>query len=180
MTTRIKAITHILQTRDDMEATVRQIASLVAESQAITAEHNSERTLLDAHHAERLRPLADSLKGKLALAQDWAERNPAAFGTGRSLSMAHGIVGWRRNNPSLQLLNKKQWTWDKVLEVLRSNPVWSGYVREKFEVNKEALLADRIVLSAQLATAGVKVVQEDDFFVDTKFAAADLRLKEAA
>ena len=188
MTKRLKATTIILQTRDEMEAVVGQIAALVAQSQALDSEYSTERTLLDARHAEKLRPIADSLKGKLALAQDWAERNPAAFGTARSLAMSYGTVGWRRANPSLQLVNKKQWSWEKVLEALRSGgrifegrgPLWSSYVREKFEVNKEALLSDRVELGAQLSNVGVKVVQEDDFFIDTKLTTTEPRLKEAA
>jgi phage host-nuclease inhibitor protein Gam len=175
---RIKAAAIVIQSRDEMEQLVGQIASLISQQQAITAQQNTEQTLLTSRYADLTKPIVDSLKGKIALAQDWAERNPGAFGDARSIAMAHGTVGWRKGNPTLRLLNKK-WNWEKVLEVLQAGG--NAYVRNKPEVNKELLLSDRATLGEEgLKQFGVKVSQDDDFFIDTKAATTETRITEAA
>jgi phage host-nuclease inhibitor protein Gam len=97
-------------------------------------------------------------------ARVWAEANPREFGEGRSIQTVHGALGWRLGGPSLRTLTG--WTWDRVKETLKAANA-AGYLRVKEEVNKQNLLADRDAIGAEkLREIGVRVVQEESFFVE--------------
>ena len=99
-------------------------------------------------------------------ARVWSEANPQEFGAVRSIETVHGTLGWRMGGPSLRTL--PGWTWDQVKENLKAVSAM-GYIRVKEEVNKQNLLADRETISAEkLRELGVRVVQEESFFVEPK------------
>lgn len=173
---RIKTPTTTIHTREEMESLVGEIAALKTREQKFTAEMNRRINEIRVDYDAALGGIAEDLKGKMAIARDWAEAHPAEFGSGKSIAMTHGAVGWRIGNPALKTLSG--WTWDRVLEKLRGGGIWIKYLRVKQEVNKEALLADRHELV--LSEAGVRVVQEEAFFVDPKIETTEARIQEAA
>ena len=94
--------------------------------------------------------------------------------------MTHGTVGFRTGNPRLKPITK--FTWAKVLETIqRSATFASSYVRTKAEVDREKLLADRDELGADgLRVLGLKVVQEESFFVEPHLTTVENREQREA
>ncbi|MCX7006423.1 MAG: host-nuclease inhibitor Gam family protein, partial [Kiritimatiellaeota bacterium] len=101
---------------------------------------------------------------KMLLAQNWAENNPAEFGTRKSIDFVNGQVGFRTGQPKLTRL--AGWTWDRILEAV--GRVLPDYVRIKKEVDRERIIADREILTPLLRDIGVEVEQDEAFFVDPK------------
>ena len=69
----------------------------------------------------------------------------------------------------MKLLSKK-WSWEKVLEALRSAH-GDRFVRTKQEPDKEKLRAE--LADAELAVVGLRLDQEDRFFVEPKTETGD-------
>ena len=166
-TARIKAAPSTIINRSEMETVVGQIAAMVSGKQKLEAELNAQITALRAQYDPALAEQQKTIDEKTALARDWAEANPGEFGALRSITFRHGTVGWRLGNPTLQLLHKKQWSWDKVLAAIQSLRK-TKYIRTLApEVNKQAILDDRDILKPEgLASLGVKVGQSDSFYIE--------------
>jgi hypothetical protein len=80
--------------------------------------------------------------------------------------MVHGLVGFRTGTPKLKLLSG--WTWEKVLEFISVNQLMD-LIRTKKEVDKELILANRDCIKPEtLKQIGIKVVQDEAFFVEPK------------
>jgi phage host-nuclease inhibitor protein Gam len=175
--TRLKA--QPITTREQMEALVREIATLQVRRQRYTAELNDRITQIRADYEGANAAIDSELKGKMALAQEWADSHPAEFGKTRSIAMTHGDVGWRLGNPALKTISR--WTWERVLDAISASSMFNGYVRVKREVNKQALLDNREMYSPeQLKTIGVQVVQEDTFYIEPRLDTVEPKLQEAA
>jgi phage host-nuclease inhibitor protein Gam len=161
------------RTREEMEALVGEITTLKIQERTLKARLDAELTAVRESYEGHISDITEALAPKLARAHAWAEAHPEAF-TGKSVEMLHGTIGWRLNTPSLKTL--AGWTWDRVLEKLSAIAALAGYVRTKREVNKQALLADRDQIGAdELRKIGVRVVQEEEFFVEPKITEADTR-----
>ena len=153
--------------REEMESLVGDIARLKTFQQQTTALMDQRITEIRAGYESQLTDAEETIGSAMEAARVWAEANPEAFGKLKSLELLHGVVGWRTATPSLKPISG--WTWDRVLEKLRSVTAYSGFVRVKTEVDKQAILAQREhLLDGDLRAMGVRVVQEDTFFVEPK------------
>ena len=166
MKTRIKLKAPTIKSREEIEALVGDLARLTNFQQQTTALMDLRLTEVRAEYETQL---ADAEQQKAALmeaARLWAEANPEEFGKTRSIEMLHGTMGWRLGNPALKLAGKT--TWAKVLEALKRLR-YRKFIRTKEEVDKAAILARRKVIKpVTLAALGVKVEQDDEFFVEPK------------
>jgi phage host-nuclease inhibitor protein Gam len=169
-----------IKTREEMERLVGEITELQVRRQKYTAEMNGRITQIRAEYEAANATIDQELEARLALARDWAEVNIADFGKAKSLVLTHGVVGWRTGQPTLKTL--KGFTWDKVLERLRTIVNFSAvYVRRKEEVNRAKLIEDREILGAEaLQMIGVQVVQEETFFVASDIEAPEPKAQEVA
>jgi phage host-nuclease inhibitor protein Gam len=82
------------------------------------------------------------------------------------METAHGVFGFRTGTPKLK--PRKGFTWGAILELLKEfNP---SYVRKTEEVAKDKLLADREGegVPELMQKAGIKVEQDETFFVEPK------------
>jgi phage host-nuclease inhibitor protein Gam len=97
----------------------------------------------------------------------WAESNPQEFGKGRrSIPLRCGTLGFRAGAPRLALLSRA-FSWDAVMERIREKG-WTGFIRTRTEPDKESLLAQRGCY--KLSEVGLKVVQDETFYVEPKLA----------
>lgn len=174
MTDRIKLKTSAPRTREEMERLVGDICALKIEERELKAQMDAEIKSIKDNYQAQLAGLTESLAQKMPRALAWAEANAEDFGKLRSVEMLHGTIGWRLNTPSLK--TRPGWTWDRVLEVVKNLPRLAGYIRTKEEINKQALLADREQLGTEGLTAiGLRVVQDEEFFVDPKLTETETR-----
>ena len=84
----------------------------------------------------------------------------------QSLALTHAVIGFRVSPHRVDRASRK-WTWGAIAHKLGELAWGRRYLRQPaLEVNKEALLADRAELSpVELRTAGLKIVQEERFYI---------------
>ena len=94
------------------------------------------------------------------------ENRNELFSKRKSLETTHGTLGFRTGTPKLKTL--KGFTWASVLNLLKE--FLPGYVRTIEEPAKDKLLADREdeEVAALFPKVGVKVTQDEAFFVELK------------
>lgn len=160
---RLKPNLPVPKTRDEVETLVGEITSLIITERQTKALLDKRTKELKDEYQDQLIDINERLTPRLLRVQAWAEANPAEFGKNRSVQMLHGTIGWRIGQPTLKTLSG--WTWDRVLEAIRTAcPQW---VRTKSEVDKQSILAEREnLLDGDLKLIGVKIVQEDSFYVE--------------
>ena len=82
----------------------------------------------------------------------------------KSVRLLTGVVGRRRGNKTLTLLNRA-WTWTASLVLLRQldrDDIWHDY--KPRELDREAVVQK--LTPEELAKAGLKVEQEERFFAE--------------
>ncbi len=155
----------------DMDALNNAMTSLAL----LQAQYDKQEAALNAK-IERLREdfnratseqclRMDALRTQI---QDFCALNKNLFETTRSKDFTSGTVGFRNNPPKVAFLNRKYNT-KTVLELIRR--LFSNYIRTKEEIDKETILVDysqKRIDDAQLAAMGLKVDQDETFYIDLK------------
>lgn len=176
---RIKLTAPVLRTRAEMESMMGEIRSLTIERNERQLEREARLKQVDDAHAEVLAGLEKALQEKTELVRTWAEGNESEFDGRKSLETAHGVIGWRTGQPTLKTL--AGWTWDRVLERIKSLKALGHYVRAKEEVNKQAILSDREGMGPDaLRAIGLKVIQEEPFYVEPRLEETENRRESEA
>ena len=166
-TTRLRYINPIIRSRPEAEALIREISLLILERNSEQIELDGHITTIRSKYEETLTDLSKRIDEKTEVARAWAEANPSEFHGAKSLDMTHAVIGWRTGQPTLKTI--AGWTWDRVLEKIKTVKGWATYIRTKEEVNKQLLIADRESLGADvLRDAGLKIVQDEAFFIEPK------------
>jgi phage host-nuclease inhibitor protein Gam len=160
---RIKLKIHLLLSADDAEFCLNELAGAICAQRALQAERDSRKLDIEAEYAAQLLECDLAIKEKTESLKAWAQVNPQLFGKRKSLEFPSGKLGFRTGMPKLSLLNRK-WTWAKVLDAVRTT--LPAFIREKPEVDKEAIIAQSQELAEFLPLVGVKVEQGETFFVE--------------
>jgi phage host-nuclease inhibitor protein Gam len=165
-TKRLKTNVDEIETREEMEKVIGGIADATITRDGLMAKMDAEITEIRSRYEVEITGLGICIDTLMDKAQRWAEANPDAFGDRKSIEMIHGTVGFRTGTPKLKLLSG--WTWNKVLEFLVINKL-TDFIRSKQDVDKELILSNRDCLKEQtLRQIGVRVVQDETFFVEPK------------
>lgn len=165
-TKRIKTEASTLLTREDVEACVEKIARATIARDGLMAQMDHDLIDVRARFEPQITAYGQAIDGLMTHVQAWAEDYPEEFGKVKSLELMHGTIGFRTGTPKLKLLSG--WTWARVLDLLKAEAM-SIFVRTKEEVDKEGIIAQRNELTPEtLKKMGVKVVQDETFFVEVK------------
>jgi phage host-nuclease inhibitor protein Gam len=165
-TNRIKNTQPVIRTREAMESLIGEIAALQNQQRLLTAAMDGQIQDIREQYEAQLAAQNEALDQKMEHARAWSEANPHEFGAARSIETVHGTVGWRTGQPALKTV--PGWTFDRVLQTLKAAGA-AGYIRVKEEVHKQNLLSDREVIGPEkLREIGLRVVQEETFFVEPK------------
>jgi phage host-nuclease inhibitor protein Gam len=159
---RIKSNGPVIKSREELESVVGEICQRTIKRDEITARMDDQLKAVRTQFEAQFAYIDNRLEELTALARQWAEANPETFKPAKSLVLTHGLIGWRTGMPKLKPLSG--WTWKTVLEYCRGNRI--EYVRTQEEVNREQILADRKLLGKTMSQLGVKVVQDEAFFVE--------------
>jgi len=142
---------------------------------------DDEVLAINSKYETDLAACSELLKVKTDALRAWAESNPQEFAKGRkSIDMLSGTLGFRTGTPKLAPLSRA-FTWDKVIELLKSMVPWAPFVRVKAEVDKEGILgaaaaaADKSKFAEDLKRVGLQVKQEESFFVEPNLTAVESR-----
>jgi len=173
MTKRIKLTLKPLPTRDAAEAAMTDLATFANEQRVLIARRDQHVLDVNERYATQLADLDNEITVLTQRLKDWAESNPDAFPKGRkSIDFAAGVLGFRTGTPKLKLLSRA-WTWDKVLAAALST--FPNFIRSKPELDKEALIAQREELVDLLPLIGVKVDQDESFYVEPALTNTDCK-----
>ena len=146
----------------------------MAEARAVIAAHEAEmnkqinrlKEEFDKKTA-RQRGIIDNI---LPDVEAFCIKNKLLFQKTKSLDFPSGKVGFRITPPKVSLLNRK-YNLKTALELIKR--LFDGnYVRVKEEIDKDGILADysgKRLTDDQLAGVGLKIDQDENFFVDLKW-----------
>jgi phage host-nuclease inhibitor protein Gam len=155
-----KLVTEV--SRETFEESFATYNQCTADLQVLEGKMNSELTAIKEKYEAKISKLQDGKEECFELMQTYAETNPDLFAKKKSIELTHGVIGFRTGTPKLTTLRGFQWAavFSLVKEKLGS------YIRTKEEVNKELLLVDRDKIN--LSEVGLKVVQDETFYVEPK------------
>lgn len=160
-----------LKTFEDADTALLALGRHQAVIQKAEATMNLElQTIRDTYERklEAIRQEILAIEENLELfAQDHKEE----FGKKRSKDLVHGRIGFRYTPPRVALLGRG-YTWEKVIELLKTLRFGKAYLRTVVEVDKERILADHSAQDLsdhELARAGMRVAQRDTFAYEIKW-----------
>lgn len=163
MATRIKAAAGgaVPQSKADAMRDIKAIGDLQRELGRIEADINDQIAAITNKAAPRIETLHERLTELQAGVQTWCEAHRVEIcGKGKSANLVTGEVSWRQRPPSVSITKA-----DDVIARLRGLGL-TRFIREKEEVNKEAILAEPAEVAG---IKGVKVVSGVEDFVITPF-----------
>ena len=165
MKNRIKITVPTIRSRAEAESVLGDIRTMTIERNQLVLEAEAAKKAIDAQIEQAVGERNQAMEIKTEQLRAWAEASPSEFLGKKTLFLTHGALGWRIGKPCLKTL--PGWTWDRVLDALKE--AQAAYVHVKESVNKEQLIADREVLGSEtLREFGVRVIQEEPFFVEPK------------
>jgi phage host-nuclease inhibitor protein Gam len=155
-----------IATRADAEVYMNDIALAENTRRELIARRDAEVLAVNERFAFILADWDKLIKERTEQLQNWAQDHPEEFPKGRkSIDMAAGVLGFRTGTPKLKLLGRS-WTWDKVLAAVQHT--LPAFVRSKPEVDKEAILNQRDELAYALPMVGLRVDQDESFYIEPK------------
>jgi phage host-nuclease inhibitor protein Gam len=181
MTKKLRVLPMAIKSAEALEAAVAQYVRLKLEKAEKEIKIEQEKAEIDAKHQSALVEMNDAIEAVEIAAEVYCERHPEIFGEAKSIDLVLAKIGYRTNPPKVEK-NRGKEKWELIAARLLSTDWGEKYIRYPDpEVNKEALIADRAVLTEdQLEDAGVSVVQEETFFIEPKTTAVQGLSKEAA
>jgi phage host-nuclease inhibitor protein Gam len=179
MKKRIKVTLNPIPNRIEAEAVMNDLANAANYQRQTIAKRDAEVLAINNKYAGNLAVYEEAIGQHTARLQSWAETHPEEFAKGKkSLEFACGTLGFRTGNPKLSLISRA-WNWDKVLEKMSDGTSQLlGFIRLKEEVDKESLLASyepKPEVEALFREHGIKVVQDESFFVEPALTDTDVR-----
>lgn len=160
----------LVLSRESLDAAVAQVATLKIQYAAARADMELEIARVQESHQAALLALSQQIEAAEAGVFIYCQQNRAElFPDKKSIDFLLAVVGFRLNPPSVEKRSKKD-TWSAVATRLASLPWGAPYVVDPPpEVNKRALLTDQANLtSEQMAAAGLRFEQDEEFFITPK------------
>lgn len=162
--------------REEAERLVGEITDLSIKRNALTADMDAAVTAARARYETTLANTEARIDSLTEQVRDWALANPEEFGKKKSLEMTHGVIGFRTGMPKLKTLSG--FTFARVLHQLRSVKWGAAFIRVKEEADKESLISaftSKNISASELREIGVRVDQEESFFVEPSVTETDAR-----
>jgi phage host-nuclease inhibitor protein Gam len=177
MKNRIKLTSPLIKTRAELDEEIGEIRAVTLDRNQLIADRDHEKKAIDDRYGPDITRLNELLQQLTERVKVWADGNPEEFGGKRSIDTTHGTLGWRMGQWQCAAL--AGWIWARtkktkkgakvILDKIKELTAMKDYIRVKEEVDKDAIIADRGVLTAEaLSTIGVRVFQEESFYVEPK------------
>jgi len=181
MNKKLRIVPTIITSRESLEAHVADIVRLKLEAAERTAAMEKEIAAVQKRHQAGLleldRQLAVKEAGVFVFCQ---QRRSELFPDKKSLDTLLATVGFELTPFSVEKRNTKD-TWGEIALRLQTLDWGTDFVRERDpEVDKAALLSKRAALTeAQLAAAGLRFEQDENFYIRPKSQVAEQTVREA-
>lgn len=144
-----------------------EYAAAEQREQSIKVKMEAEMNKVRAKYAEQLEDLASAKEVHFQVVEQYAcEHRDELFKDKKKVEGMYGTIGFRTGSPKLALMGG--FTWPMVTE--RCCEILPDYIKTSYDLAKSKLLADRgkEEVSSQFEKLGVKVVQEETFYLDPK------------
>lgn len=161
---KVKITESPIASRAELEGVVGKIAQCVILREAHIVDMEDQIARIRKSYEARFCKADEEIKTMSASVKTWCDSHPEEFQKKKTIEMLHAVIGYRTCPPKLKTLAK--WTWEKVKEALIERDM--GFIRTKTEVDKEGLLAKSDALGAELSNIGLKLVQDEMFFIEPK------------
>lgn len=158
---------------DECDGAILKMADCTQEITKAEAEMNEKIQIVRDEYDRKTNVTRTMLEGLRGEIERFSIANKDQFEKTRSKDMIHGTVGFRSTPPKTALLNRK-YKWETVLELLQKFPWASNFIRTKEEVDKDQILASysaKEINDENLAAVGLKIDQDEKFYVDIKWEA---------
>lgn len=134
----------------------------------IEAKMNEEINKVKAKYKEYISEIQEQLEEPMEVLEVFAKEQQSSWGKKKSMELLHTIIGFRTGQP--KVVKDKKFTWDAVLELMKKNRVFKGFIRTTEEINKEAILSEKneAVLNQLKEEAYVSIDQDEKFYIDVK------------
>jgi phage host-nuclease inhibitor protein Gam len=164
--------------RHEFEAALDQVALCTAELRSSEAELDLQIQSVKQNFAPTLAAYQAKIVSLAARCEKYATEHRAELlpdeKKAKSLETPLCRWGFRTGMPALKLLSKM--SWEKVILQIKKLHGWQ-FLRQTFEVDKQALLTAQT--TAPLSDYGVKVVQEESFFIEPKIESETVKTEVA-
>jgi len=159
----------VIETRAEMESLVGDLSRLQLRQNALKVELDQELLAVRRRYEERIDALEERINNRFRIAENWASAHPEEFGKKKSIEFVHGVAGFRTATPRVTKLGRFK-NFAEVVKVMLQTAWAAKYVKTaEPQLNRELLIADRNALSeAQLKQIGLKIVQDERFYVEPK------------
>jgi phage host-nuclease inhibitor protein Gam len=157
--------------RNDAEAAMNSLAMAANNKRKFIAQADAAKLKIDNQYAPAIALCDEEAAHIEGLLEQWALANPAEFPKKKkSIKFASGSIGFRDGQPKL-VLASKVWSWDKALAAVQS--FLPNFIRNKPEIDKEALISQAAELEPALRACGLKVDQGEKFFAKPNLTETD-------
>lgn len=182
MTNKRKIEPCIINSPQGLEAAVAEVVKLKLEHAQATAAMEQEIAAVQERHQDRLLGIARRLETQEAGVFVYCQKNRAAlFPDRKSLELLLATVGFETTPPRVEKISGRD-TFGRIGLRLEGLDWGAAYVRYPDpEVNKEKILSDRALLKPeQLREAGLRIEQDENFFIRPRSDVAGQTVREAA
>ncbi len=165
-------------TRAEAEAAAAEIARMELERRNWQNLMDNEVERARLMYSANINALAEDSEVKLSRLTAWADQNRGEFAERRSIETPSATFGFRLGTPKVGKL--RGWTWERVLEAVKATGwPFDGWLRQKWELNKERILTDRKV-GEKIERLGIVIEQDETFFVEPKLSEPARAMKQEA
>lgn len=147
--------------RNDAEILMNDLAIAANNRRKLITRLDAEKLAAEKKYAADIEVCDQFIAQAEETLETWATANAAEFGKKKSIKFASGTIGFRDGQPKLERTSKAI-TWERCLEAVQS--LLPNFIRQKPEIDKESIIAQRAELAAILPQCGLKVVQGEQFF----------------
>lgn len=150
-------ITVLIRTRESAERTARDIVDGQIKREELVAARDAELAEINSKHNPAIDALTGGIDLNFELLEDWADNNPDEFGKAKSIVICGHRIGWRTSPPAVKPRGKL------TLKTIISRIVEAGgdlkakFLREKPELNKEAILEVQRTAEGRISDEAVAV-----------------------
>jgi phage host-nuclease inhibitor protein Gam len=157
--TKRTAAPFVCQSRDETVESIKRLGDAQRALARLQSLINDEIATITEREATRIQSLREQIEHLTNGIHGWCEANRAQLcvGGGKTANLVTGEISWRQRPPSVSVR-----AIDKVISTLKALGL-DRFLREKTEINKEAVLAEA---NAVAGIAGITVVTGvEDFSV---------------
>ena len=164
-----KLVKPVLKFWPELDLALARLCQLDAKRKKYLLAMNAAIDAAKEKHLPVLNDIADEDARLWGDIHQFCQAHRADFEPRKSVERLHGILSFRTSPPAVKPVSRR-WTWKRILQILVDR--MPMYVRQKPEVDKEAILADYVgktLSDEDLKTHGLRVCQDETFGVELKY-----------